>query len=110
MNIEGRCRMPNARLIEKSEVQRTSRRRADEHVGREREEARQWLQQAKEAGQALKLTLGPQERDETIKARYRAVAKDMQFKIRFQTAAQRAYTNRSGKEEREAEVMIVTVS
>lgn len=110
MSVEGRCRMPNARLIEKSDVQRTSRRRAGEHVGREREEARQWLQQAKEAGQAIELTLGPQERDETIKARYRAVAKEMQFKIRFQTAAQRAYKNRRGKEEREAEVMIVMVS
>lgn len=102
--------MPKARLIEKSEVQRTSRRRAGDHVARDREEARQWLEQAKEVGRAIELTLGPDERDETIKARYRAVAKDLQYKIRFQTAAQRTYRNRKGKEETEAAVMIVMVT
>ncbi|HWE62103.1 MAG TPA: hypothetical protein VHB98_10355, partial [Chloroflexota bacterium] len=62
------------------------------------------------SGQAIELTLGPSERDETIKARYRAVARDEQVKIRFQTASQRTYRNRKGKEEYEAEVMIVMVS
>jgi hypothetical protein len=102
--------MPNARLIEKSEVQRASRRRAGEHVAKEREEARQWLRQAKETGRAIELVLGTNERDETIKARYRAVAREEQVKIRFQTASQRTYRNRKGKEEYEAEVMIVMVS
>ena len=101
--------MPNARLIEKSEVQRTSRRRAGEHVAKEREDARQWLRQARESGRAIELTLAPSERDETIKARYRSVAKEDNLKIRFQTATQRTYKNRKGKEEREAEVMIVMV-
>lgn len=102
--------MPNARLIEKSEVQRAARRRTGEHVAKEKEDARQWLRQAKESGRAIELVLGPSERDETIKARYRAVAREEQLKIRFQTAAQRTYRNRKGKEEYEAEVMIVMVS
>ena len=37
-------------------------------------------------------------------------AKEEQLKIRFQTSSQRTYRNRKGKEEYEAEVMIVTVS
>jgi hypothetical protein len=101
--------MPNARLIEKHEVQRATRRRAGEHVQKEREDARLWLRQAKESGRAVELTLGPKERDETIKARYRSVAKEEDLKIRFQTAAHRSYKNRKGKEEREAQVMIVMV-
>lgn len=101
--------MPNARLIEKHEVQRATRRRAGEHVQKEREEARQWLRQARDLGRAVELTLGPKERDETIKARYRGVAKEEDLKIRFQTAAHRSYKNRKGREEREAQVMIVMV-
>jgi hypothetical protein len=101
--------MPNVRLIEKYEVQRATRRRAGEHVQKQREEARQWLRQAKESGRAVEMTLGPNERDETIKARYRGVAKEEDVKIRFQTAAYRSYTNRKGKEEREAQVMIIMV-
>jgi hypothetical protein len=38
------------------------------------------------------------------------VAKEEQFKIRFQTSSQRTYRNRKGKEEYEAAVMIVVVS
>lgn len=102
--------MPNARLIERSEVQRVTRRRAGEHVQREKEDARTWLRQARETGRAIELTLAPDERDETIKARFRTVAKEEQCKIRFQTSSQRTYRNRKGKEEYEAEVMIVMVS
>ena len=102
--------MPTVRLIDKSEVQRVSRRRAGEFAAKEREDARQWLREAKDAGRAIELSLGPNERDETVKARYRSVAKEEQFRIRFQTAAQRTYKNRKGKEEREAEVMIVVVT
>jgi len=101
--------MPNARLIEKHEIQRATRRRAGEHVLKEREDARQLLRQARDTARAIELTLGLTERDETIKARYRIVAKEEDLKIRFQTATQRTYTNRKGKEEREAEVMIVSV-
>jgi hypothetical protein len=102
--------MPNARLIERSEVQRVTRRRSGEHAQKEREDARAWLRQARETGKAIELTLGPNERDETIKARFRTVAKEEQLKIRFQTSSQRTYRNRKGKDEYEAEVMIVTVS
>ena len=102
--------MPSVRLIDKSEVQRVSRRRAGEFAAKEREEARQWLREAKEAGRASNFRWGQIERDETVKARYRSVAKEEQFKIRFQTASTRTYRNRKGKEEREAEVMIIVVS
>ena len=90
--------MPNARLIEKAEVQRATRRRAGDHIQKEREDARQWLRQARESGMAIELTLAAHERDETIKARYRIIARDEQCKIRFQTAKQRTYRNRKGKE------------
>ena len=102
--------MPNVRLIEKHEVQRATRRRAGEHAQKEREEARQWLRQAVEQNQAIELTLGQDERDETIKARYRAIAKELGTRIRFQTASSRTYRNRKGKDEREAEVMIILVA
>lgn len=101
--------MPNARLIEKTEIQRATRRRTGDHLQKEREDARRWLQEARETGRAIELTLGPLERDETIKARYRIIARDEQCKVRFQTAKTRTYRNRKGDEEREAEVMIVTV-
>lgn len=103
------AQVPNIRLIERHEVQRATRRRAGEHAQKEREDARQWLRQAAEKDQAIELTLGPDERDETIKARYRAVAKEQGVKIRFQTAASRTYKNRKGNDEREAEVMIILV-
>ena len=102
--------MPEVRLIEKSDVQRTARRRAGEHIQKERETARTYLRQAKESGKAIELSLDAGERDETIKARYRSVAREEQLRIRFQTAAQRTYQNRKGRQEREAEVMIVMVS
>ncbi len=101
--------MPKVRLIERHEVQRATRRRAGEHAQKEREDARQWLHQAKDEGRALELTLGPDERDETIKARYRTIAKEEGVKIRFQTAASRMYKNRKGNDEHEAEVMIILV-
>lgn len=101
--------MPNARLVDKHEVQRTTRRRAGEHVQKEREEARRLLRAAREQDKAIMLTLPPQERDETIKARYRVVAKQEGVKIRFQTLSQRTYRNRKGKDEYEAEVMAVWV-
>jgi hypothetical protein len=102
--------MPNVRLIEWSEVQRVTRRRSGEHAQKEREDARTWLRQAQESGKPIELTLAPNERDETIKARFRTVAKEEHLKIRFQTSSQRTYRNRKGKEEYEAAVMIVTVS
>jgi hypothetical protein len=102
--------MPKVRLIEKHEIQRATRRRAGEHAQKEREDARQWLLEAKVNGQAIELSLGPDERDETIKARYRAIAKEEGVKIRFQTAISRTYKNRKGNEEREAEVMIILVA
>lgn len=101
--------MPNARLVDKHEVQRTTRRRAGEHVQKEREEARRLLRQARDLDKAIMLTLPQQERDETIKARYRIVAKQEGLKIRFQTISQRTYRNRKGKDEYEAEVMAVWI-
>ncbi len=101
--------MPTARLIEKSEVRRAARRRAGEHVRREREEARNLLRQARTSSKVIELTLGQDERDETVKSRYRIVAREEGVKVRFQTAAQRTYRNRKGREEYEASVMIVQV-
>jgi len=101
--------MPDVRLIDKAEVQRVVRRRTGELAAKEKEEARQWLRQARESGRAIELTLGSNERDETVKARYRIVAKEEKVRIRFQTAAQRTYHNRKGVEEKEAAVMIVVV-
>ena len=101
--------MPTARLIERSEVRRATRRRAGEHVRREREEARTLLRQARTSSKVIELTLGEDERDETIKSRYRIVAREEGVKVRFQTGAQRTYRNRKGREEYEASVMIVQV-
>lgn len=101
--------MPKARLIEKHEVKRATRRRAGEHVQKQREEARSWLRQAREGGKALELTLSLQERDETVKNRYRLVAKDEGVKVRFHTASQRQHTNRKGISQQEADVLIVVV-
>ena len=101
--------MPKARLIEKHEVRRATRRRAGEQVQKQREEARNWLKQAKDGGKALELTLSPQERDETVKNRYRLVAKDEGWKVRFYTASQRQHTNRKGIAQSEADILIVVV-
>ena len=101
--------MPTARLVPKSEVQRTTRRRAGEHVQKEREDARRLLRQARSQDKAIVLSLPATERDETIKARYRVVAKEEGLKIRFQTIAQRTYRNRKGRDEHEAEEMAVWI-
>jgi|SRR6185437_3787935 hypothetical protein len=101
--------MPKARLIEKHEVKRATRRRAGDHVVKQREEARQWLKEARETGKAVELTLDPRERDETVKNRYRLVAKSEGWKLRFHTASRRNRTNRKGVAQQEADVLIVVV-
>jgi len=101
--------MPKGRLIEKHEVKRATRRRAGEHVQKEREEARAWLRKAKAGDKALELTLSPEERDETVKNRYRIIAKDEGLKVRFHTGSERQYTNRKGVIQAEADVLIVVV-
>src|SRR5579875_2739943 len=102
--------MPKVRMVEMSEVRQRPRGRNNEQAQKDREEARQLLIQARKSGKVIELTLGPEERDETIKGRFRAAAKIEQLKLRFQTAKQRTYRNRRGMEETEAEVLLVLVS
>ena len=101
--------MPTARLVDKSTVVQ-SRRRDTTRTHQEREEARKILREARDSGQAIELTLEPEERESTLKLRYRQVAKEEELKLRFQTAQQRARRTRQGKETVEAEVLLVLVS
>jgi hypothetical protein len=101
--------MPNVRLIDKSEIHPRIRRRSGEHVREEQAQARSWLVQARDTGQALELVLAANERDETVKARYRIIAREENLKIRFQTGTTRAYTNRKGRAEQEAESIVVQI-
>ena len=73
-------------------------------------QARAWLQQAREHDKAIELRLGPDERDETVKLRYRLVAKHEQVRVSFRTISQRPYRNRKGREEYEAAVLAVLVA
>jgi hypothetical protein len=57
------------------------------------------LQQAAESGRVIELTLDADERDETVKMRYRGAARELGYVIRFQTGHQRTYANRRGKQE-----------
>ncbi len=101
--------MPKARLIEKNEVKKAARRRSGDNVLKQLEEARQWMKEARESGKAVELTLDLKERDETVKNRYRMVAKREGWKLRFHTSSRRSHTNRKGIEKAEADVLIVVV-
>jgi leucyl-tRNA synthetase len=101
--------VPKARLIEKHEVKKAARRRSGDNVQKQRDEARQWMMDARESGKAVELTLDPKERDETVKNRYRLVAKSEGWKLRFHTSSRRSHTNRKGIEKFEADVLIVVV-
>lgn len=101
--------MPTARLVDPPVARRRTDRRAAA-LAEERWQIRELLTQAGASEQAIELTLAPDERDETVKLRYRGVARDMGYGIQFQTGRQRSYLNRKGKEEREAEVLLVHVT
>ena len=58
----------------------------------------------------IELALDPDERDETVKMHYRAVAKETGATIRFQTARHRPYLNRASQEGQEAAVIHVFVT
>ena len=90
-------------------MKKATRRRTGDQVVRQREEARQWLREARESGKAIELTLDPKERDETVKNRYRMVAKSEGWKVRFHTGSRRSHTNRKGIGRMEADVLIVLV-
>ena len=107
--VRFRCEVPKARLIEKHEVKKATRRRAGDQVVKQREEARQWLKEARETGKAVELTLDAKERDETVKNRYRLVAKSEGWKLRFHTVSRRSHTNRKGVGQLEADILIVVV-
>jgi hypothetical protein len=101
--------MPVARLVERPAVtpRRRGRSAALEH---ELAEIRRLLQQAAESGRVIELTLAADERDETVKLRYRGVARDLDYAIRFQTGHQRTYRNRRGNEQYEADLLHVFVT
>ena len=101
--------MPTARLVETPQPTARARRRRSETLELERAQIRDLLQQARETGKVIELALGAEERDETVKMHYRAAAKESGDTIRFQTARPRAYRNSRGREEYEAEVMLVFV-
>jgi fibronectin type 3 domain-containing protein len=101
--------MPNARLIDKSTVVQ-ARRRDTIRVQQEREEARKLLREARTTNQVIELTLEPEERESTLKLRYRQVAKEEGLTVRFQTAQQRTRTNKKDVETVEAEILLVVVS
>ena len=85
-----------------------ARRRSDA-LEQERAQIRDLLQQARESGKVIELALSTEERDETVKMHYRAIAKETGDAIRFQTARSRSYRNSRGRDEYEAEVMLVFV-
>jgi len=101
--------MPTVRLIEKSDIPR-SRRHRDGRNHLDWEEARAILHAARDADQAVELTLEPSERAETIKLHYRAVAKEEGLRLRFRTAASRERRTRRGRETTEAAVLLVRVA
>jgi len=86
-----------------------TRRRSDA-LEDERAQIRALLQQAGATGMVIELALNPDERDETVKMHYRAVAKETGATIRFQTARHRPYLNRASREEHEAAVLHVFVT
>jgi len=100
--------MPTARLVATPVPTARARRRSD-ILEQERVQIRDLLQQARESGKVIELALAAEERDETVKMHYRAVAKETGDTIRFQTAQSRPYRNGRGRDEYEAEVMHVFV-
>jgi hypothetical protein len=55
----------------------------------ERAQAREQLRQARETGRLVELTLDPGERARMIRLRYQAVARELGYAVRFQTARSR---------------------
>ena len=101
--------MPVARLVEKPAAPIRTRRRSDA-LEDERARIRDLLRQAGAPGRVIELALDPDERDETVKMRYRAVAKETGATTRFQTARHRPYINRAAQEGQEAAVLHVFVT
>src|SRR5262249_40518920 len=103
--------MPVAQLIAPETVQPIRRGRSgDGRAREEREAARAWLRQAREQDKAIELRLGSDERDETVKQRYRLVAKQEQLRVSLLVITQRLYRTRKEREEYEVEVLAVLVA
>jgi hypothetical protein len=75
----------------------------------ERAQAGDQLRQACETGRVIELTLAPDERAATIRLRYQAVARELGFAVRFQTARYRRYRDWQDMERDEAAVLLVHV-
>ena len=100
--------MPTTRLIAMPMV--PARRRHSEALEQERAQMRNLLQQARKTAKVLELTLSPEERAETIKMHCRTVARQAGWTVQFQTGRLRPYRNRKGREDYEAEVLLVFVT
>ena len=69
-----------------------------ERSHQEREDARQLLLEARQTDQVIELTLEPEEREPTIKLRYRAVAKEESLTIQFHIARRAHDTEPEGRD------------
>jgi hypothetical protein len=58
----------------------------------------------------IELTLASDERAYTIRVRYRALAGELGYAVRFQTARSRPYRDWEGREKAEAAVLLVRVT
>jgi hypothetical protein len=76
----------------------------------ERAQARDQIREACESGKLIELTLDPDERAPTIRLRYQAVARELGYAVRFQTARSRSYRTWDGREKAEAAVLLVSVT
>ena len=101
--------MPTNRLVEIPSIPPRTRGRSDARE-QERAQIRDLLRRAGEGGKVIELALDPDERDETVKMQYRAVAREIGARLRFQTARHRPYLNRAGREGHEAALMHVFVT
>jgi hypothetical protein len=72
-------------------------------------EAMEYLVAAQGRQQALKITLGPDERRATVVRRYRLAATRLNVVLRFGGSTPRTYVNANGRQERETSVLYVAV-
>ena len=100
--------MPEVEYIEKSALPPRRQTRGD--AAEERAQARAHIQQAMKNGHVLRLTLGADEREVSVKGHYKAAADELGLTIRFQTLEAREYATRRGTQRSEAKVMAALVT
>jgi hypothetical protein len=97
--------MPGIRLLDQSPLPPPRRR----VTALERAQVADQLRRAHETGTVIELTLDPDERAAAIRLRYQAVARELGYAVRFQTARTRRYRDWQGTERGEAAVLLVHV-